>query len=392
MTENGRTLLGFPRRGREDSGLSWMFWVVCLLAVVLTGCQREVSKGDAVPGQVERSTNVQVPPGNLAGSESAKESASPGQAVDVPAVVLAPTFTIENPLLDLGEIGTDSKHTGEFRFTNTGNAPLKILQIHGCCGVATRGVEAGQEYPPGQSGILEFELPSGSMPIPNRTWELRLQTNDPQHSLVSLVIKASIVRRVVVDPLRITLLLKRENADCRDITIRSLDGTPFSIIKVKSVGDVISADYDPDVKATEFVLKPRVATEKLSTHRRGWVNIDLTHPQCTNLQVLFDVLPEFTVNPQHLMVFNLRPDQSAQREVWILSNYQEDFEIESVSSQNGRITLLEKKKVGNRYQLQVEIKVPPKGGDNAIIADVLNVKVRGGETLSIPFRGFYAGG
>ena len=103
-------------------------------------------------------------------------------------------------------------------------------------------------------------------------------------------------------------------------------------------------------------------------------------------------MPEFTVNPQHLMIFNMRPDQPVQREVWILSNYCEDFELESVSSQNGRITLLEKKKVGNRYQLQIEVKVPPKEGDNTIAADVLNVKIKDGPTVSIPFRGFYVGG
>lgn len=392
MTATGRILRGFPRRRGGGACFAWVFLAMCLPAGALIGCRREVSKGDARPVPVDRSTTVQVPPEDLARPDSPKEPISTGQPVDVQALVLSPTITIEKPLLDLGEIGTDSKRTGEFRFTNTGNAPLKILQVHGCCGVTTRGVEAGQEYAPGQRGVLEFELPAGSVPVSSRTWELRLQTNDPEHSLVSLAIKASIVRRVTVDPLRITLFLKRENADCRDITIRSLDGIPFSITSVKSIGNVISADFDPDVKATEFVLKPRVDMQKLSTHRRGSVSIDLTHPECANLRVLFDVLPEFTVNPQNLMIFNLRPEQPVQREVWILSNYQDDFEIESVSSQNGRITLLEKKKVGNRYQLQVQIKVPPKEGDNTIAADILNVKVQDGETVSIPFRGFYAGG
>lgn len=392
MTANGWILGVFPRRGGGDSCVDWVLLAMCLLAGASIGCRREASQGDVLPAQVDRSTSVEVPTVDPAGPDSPEEPISTGQLVEVPPVVLRPSIAIEKPLLDLGEIGTDSKRTGEFRFTNAGNAPLKILQIHGCCGVTTRGVEAGQEYAPGQRGVLEFELPAGSMPVSGRTWELRLQTNDPEHSLVSLVIKASIVRRVVVDPLRITLFLKKENAGCRDITIRSLDAIPFSITSVKSIGNVISADFDPAVKATEFVLKPRVEMAKLSTNRKGSVSIDLTHPECANLRVLFDVLPEFTVNPLNLMIFNLRPDQPVQREVWILSNYQDDFEIESVSSQNGRITLLEKKKVGNRYQLQVQIKVPPKEGDTTIAADVLNVKIQGGETVSIPFRGFYAGG
>lgn len=140
---------------------------------------------------------------------------------------------------------------------------------------------------------------------------------------------------------------------------------------------MISADFDPDVKATEFVLKPRVATEKLSTHRRGWVNIDLTHPQCTNSQVLFDVLPEFTVNPQHLMVFNLQAGS-------ICPARGVDSEQLPGGFRN-RIRFIPEwphytaRKEESREPLSITSgdQSPSQRGDNAIIADVLNVKVRG---------------
>ena len=191
------------------------------------------------------------------------------------------------------------------------------------------------------------------------TRELRLQTNDPEQNLVSLTIKATIVRRVEIRPPRgCRLFLKRENAGCSDITIRSLDGKPFSITSFKSTANAISAEFDPNATATQFVLKPKADMEKLHRNLKGQISIDLTHPECTNVRVPFDVLPEFTINPAQLMVFNLRPEQPVQREIWVLSNYREDFEIESVSSQKGIIKLLDKKKVGNRYQLQVEINSP----------------------------------
>jgi len=362
------------------------------------GCRQEASKADAATAQAESpAVQAESPAVQAPAAEPEKAAPVPHQVkldepVKVEATVDGPRITVENPVVDLGEVGADSKRTGEFRFTNTGNAPLKILDVHSCCGVVTRGVTAGQVYGPGKGGKLEFDYLAGSMPVSKVTRELRLQTNDPNQGLTSLVIKASVVRRVAVDPQRLTLFLKRENADCRDITIRSLDGKAFSIANIRSTANTISVPFDPNVKATEFVLKPQVDMEKLPHNLRGTISIDITHPECTNVRVLFDVIPEFTVNPPHLMVFNMRPDQPVQREVWIMSNYKDDFEIESVSSQYGRITLLDKKKLGNRYQLQIEIKIPPKEGDNTIAADVLNVKIKDGETVSIAFRGFYAGG
>jgi len=379
------------RTSRGHSRLSRGFIALCIQAALLAGCQREASKGDAQTEQAG-SPVIQAQPSEPEEAASADRPAVPAKPANTAEVGEGPRITVDELVVDLGEVGTDSKRTGEFRFKNTGNAPLEILDVHSCCGVVTRGVKAGQKYAPGQSGVLEFDFLAGSTPVSKWTRELRLQTNDPTHNLVSLAIKASVVRRVSVDPLRLVLLLKRENADCHDVTIRSLDGKPFSIAAARSTANAIAIDFDPNVKATEFVLKPRVDMEKLQTNLKGTISIDLTHPECTNVRVLFDVLPEFTVNPQHLMIFNMRPDQPVQREVWILSNYCEDFELESVSSQNGRITLLEKKKVGNRYQLQIEVKVPPKEGDNTIAADVLNVKIKDGPTVSIPFRGFYVGG
>jgi hypothetical protein len=39
--------------------------------------------------------------------------------------------------------------------------------------------------------------------------------------------------------------------------------------------------------------------------------------------------------------------------------------------------------------LEVEIAVPVRQGEDTIVADVLEVKVKDGESVSIPFRGFY---
>jgi len=299
-----------------------------------------------------------------------------------------PKIALEKVVHDFGEIGPESRHTAEFKFTNTGNQPLKITQVKSCCGVSTKGVENGQEYTPGAGGALEVDYPASPYPG-TMTKNLYLYTNDPNQKIVTLTIKAKIVRRVDFKPERLRLFLRQENGGCADIKLTSLDGQPFSIAGFKSTANTIAAEFDPAVKATEFVLKPKADMEKLQRNLKGQISISLTHPECKNIRLLYDVLPEFTINPPQVMLFNLKADQPIQRDIWILSNYDDEFEIESVSSQKGTVKLLEQKKEGKRYQLKVEVTPPAPESERAILSDVLEVKIKGKSALSIPFRGFY---
>ncbi len=122
---------------------------------------------------------------------------------------------------------------------------------------------------------------------------------------------------------------------------------------------------------------------------RGRVSIDLTHPECNNVELMYDVLPEYTISVPSIMMFSLKAGKAEAREIWILSNYEDDFEIESVSSQKGIIKLVEKTKVGNRYQLRIEVVPPPRERGALVVSDTLEIKIKDGKTLTIPLRGFY---
>ena len=301
-----------------------------------------------------------------------------------------PQITVENDTCDLGEVAVDAKLTGEFKFTNTGNAPLKITQVVGCCGVSLKGVEAGQEYAPGQSGTLEFDYRALSLPNPAVKKVLYLQTNDPAEKITTLTVKAAIVRRVDFKPEVLSkLLLKTPNAGCPALTLTSLDGRPFSITGFEATANTITAEFDPSVKATRFVLQPKVDMAKLEENMRGRIGITLTHPECTYIEVLYDTLPEFEMSTSQIIMFNLRVGQAIQREFSIGNNYQNDFEIESVSSLKGSIKLVGQTKVGNGYRLRIEVTPPPRQRSEVVASDMLEVKIKNGRTLSIPFRGFY---
>lgn len=385
MAENHRTekAATYRRRARILRVL-WLTLICMALLVCQSGCQEESStvKGPVpeTPVKVTRVTPTDEQPGDEEMSEAVEISEV--RTMDAPRIVME---SIEH---DFGEIGPSTSHETEFRFTNEGAAPLKITQVRSCCGVVTRGVKAGQEYTPGETGVLKLDYRSTQQPGSMQR-HLYLSSNDPVRSVVTLTIKAKITPRVACEPSTMKLFLKQDNAGAGDITVKSLDGRPFAIKAVRATGNTIKVDFDPKVEATEFVLKPIADMERLARNLRGQISIDLTHPECQNVRLLFDVLPEFTVSPPTIMLFNLKAEQPVEREIWILSNYQDDFEIESVSSQKEIVTLLNKNKVQNRYQLKLQITPPAAEGERAVLSDIIEVKIKDGETLSIQCRGFY---
>jgi hypothetical protein len=369
----------FVLRRRGDSRLVlFPSLLLALLLVLGSGCQKSTAAGRVPQTEAEQAQAAQE------GSQpEPAEAVNPGAAVGV-----GPKISLKEAVHDFGEIGPETKHTAQFTFTSTGKAPLKIIQVRSCCGVATKGVKSGQEFAPGQSGTLELEMQTGSLPGALKR-DLYLTTNDPEHKVVTLTLKGKIVRRVDCKPERLRLFLRQENAGSPDIKLTSLDGRPFSVTGFRSTANAISAEFDPAVKATEFTIKPQVDMEKVQRNPRGQIVIEVNHPECKSVRVLYDVLREFTINPPTIMLFNLKANQAIRREIWVLSNYQDEFEVESVTSQKGGVKLLEQKKVGNRYQLKVEATVPAPESERSVWSDVLEVKIKGGDTLAIPFRGFY---
>lgn len=377
MVENRRTDRRAVHKGKERFSFIWVALLLCAaLLMVLSGCQEQARSTQAVSAD--------------------------GGAISTGD---GPRITMEKTLHDFGEIGPGTSQKGEFRFTNTGNAPLIITRVATCCGVVTKGVRDGQRYAPGRGGVLELEYQAPSVPGDMKR-NLYIYCNDPNQNMVSLTVQAKIMRRIDVAPANLRLFLKRENAGAESITLTSLDGRPFAITDFRATGNTITADFDPTVEATEFVLIPKVNLERIERNLRGQVRIELTHPECKDVTVLYDVLPEFTVAPPQLMLFNLEPGKAVRREIWVLGNYEEDFEIESVSSQKGLVGLVETERVKGaardwmpgveedrvitRYKVVVEI-APPDENIGAVLSDVLEIKIQGGEMIQITCRGFYAG-
>jgi len=299
----------------------------------------------------------------------------------------SPKITFENVVHNFGHIGAGSSNPCEFKFTNTGDALLKIKRVQSTCG-CTVATLSKKEYAPGESGTVQVTYRAGKYGS-RVSKHLYVYSNDTRNPKVRLTIKARVELKVIHKPKELRLSLKRENAGCPKITLTSVDKRPFAVKSFRSPGNCITAAFDRSKDEREIVLEPRVNIEKLRRYLNGRISIRLNHPKCGMVSIPYSVLSRFKIEPLSLMVHGAEPQKPIPRKIWILNNYDEDFEIESTSSRNDTVKVVSREKVGKRYKFELEIMPPVPEGGKRLFTDVLYVKIKDGEKLSINLRGFY---
>lgn len=86
--------------------------------------------------------------------------AAAGLAISAGAPKLenAPAIAFEKEVIDMGNIRKDSEAVCEFKFTNTGTAPLIIESIKGQCGCTTVLPESWSKEPIQPGGKASFKV------------------------------------------------------------------------------------------------------------------------------------------------------------------------------------------------------------------------------------------
>jgi len=326
------------------------------------------------------------PPGPAQESERAKTTSPPAE--ESRAASGQPKITFEKVTHDFGNISPGSKNTCEFRFKNTGTGLLRIGKIQSTCGCTVPELNK-REYAPGESGAIKATY-RASTAAGSVTKRLHVPSNDKKNSKVALTLKGTIVVQVTHEPKRMRLVVKDANTACPQIELKSADGRAFAIRRFTSTGGGITAAFDSAKNATEFVLEPELDIEKLKTRSSGQIRISLTHPGCPYVTIPFNIVPEFQINPNAITLRNLEPQKKVKRDVWVINNYGEDFEIESMSSEKDAIRVLSREKADKRYKLVLEITPPDQNGKTSFFRDVFSVTIKGGPKLKLSCRGFYS--
>jgi len=305
------------------------------------------------------------------------------QAKDIatePAEAGTPEIVLEKDAHDFGEIDPGSKNKGEFKFTNEGDGILKIKKIQSTCGCTVPQLEK-KTYLPGESGIIKLTYRSGQRSGTVRK-KLYILSNDAKNPKLPFYIKAKITKKISYKPTHLNLRYNKENAGAKNIKIKSLDKKPFAISRIKVRPECMKFDFDPVVEGTDFLLEPQVMMEKLKGVKNGSVTISLTHPSQKSISIGFSVLPPFKADPATIIALNSEPGKPVRKVLYILSNYGEDLEVESVEASNDIIQIVSQQKQRDKYVITLDI-VAPEKIEKTHFNSKLIVKIVGADPLEI---------
>lgn len=349
--------------------------VVACALLLLSGCEEQA----AAPRQLSPDWFLQF-------EQPAQPMVGAGTVRTSPTRT-APRISFEKVVHDFGVVSTETSSVCEFPFKNTGTGTLRIGEVEKVCGCTPFSL-AKTEYAPGETGTLKVKYISDTQLGATRK-QLVVRSNDATNPEVTLEIRARVAAKVDYEPKTLNLALRQDNAGCPALTLASIDNQPFSITHFTSTGNSITADFNPAVKATRFVLEPKVNMELLERTPNSAIEIGLSHPECKRVTVTVNTLARFRVSPRSVIVRGVQANQPVVRRVRIQNNYGEPFELESASSQNGAVRVVSNAIVSGGYEL--ELQITPPADRTRVFSDAFFVKVKGGRQLEIPCNVFYAG-
>jgi len=100
------------------------------------------------------------------------------------------------------------------------------------------------------------------------------------------------------------------------------------------------------------------------------------------------VLADFRTNPEYIRLLPAKAGEVVTKEIMVISNYDEDFEVESTSSKNGHVKVLRQEKEGKAYKFTVQI-APPVVDKHLYFSDTFYVNIKDRDKLAINCVGYY---
>jgi hypothetical protein len=306
-----------------------------------------------------------------------------------------PKIQLEKTVHNFGKMGPGKSKKCNFVFKNVGEGELIIKKIQSTCGCTVPQLKK-KKYAPGESGTIKvtFRAPTHEG---STTKHLYVLSNDPKKPKYQFSVKATVEVKVTFTPRRLNLDLREENAAAPKIILKSKDGQPFAIKSITSSQKTITAEFDPTVKATEFIIEPKVDKEKLQKYNNGNIRIMVTHPGAGVINIAYNAKPPFTLSRPRILIQNAEPQKTVTKDTWIISNYDLPIEIESISSKNNYMKVISREKRDEkRIKLTIEVTPPdkPSQKDKAkrpkrYFTDNLTIKIKGGYKLVVNCNGWF---
>jgi hypothetical protein len=108
-----------------------------------------------------------------------------------------------------------------------------------------------------------------------------------------------------------------------------------------------------------------------------------------DFELFIGVQPEFTVTPRVIYLSDVKAGQAITKELTVVRNYGEGFEVESTSSKNGFIKAVSQEAIAGGYRFKLQI-TPPSVSGRGPFNDTFYVQIKGRAKLAVACYGTYA--
>jgi hypothetical protein len=284
----------------------------------------------------------------------------------------APKIKFDRTVYDFGKTSQVETVTGVFKFTNVGNAVLKLEPPKPTCGCTVVELKP-DTLQPGESGELPFTLHLGQVKALFEK-SIGIRSNDPLTPDVALTVKADYTPLYDVNPLTLAPRLAFGVKDeVQFTTITRTDGKPIQIGKLVASKPWITATVEPAAKTNEAAARIRIVVQRDGTPRRfnEYIHVyaaDRTNAPVSSIYVYGQIMGEVSLTPEALYwsvtdaktAVPDRPEAMVVRRVTVSSATGKAFELKNPQSTlKGLKVELVPKEAGKVYELVARLDEVP---------------------------------
>jgi hypothetical protein len=178
-----------------------------------------------------------------------------------------PQIHFDQTIYDFGKTSQVTTVSGIFKFTNTGDAVLKVEPPKPSCGCTAAEVKP-DTLAPGASGILPFTLNLGFY-RGNLEKHITVRSNDPKTPEISLTIKVDYTPLYELMPMTLSPHLAFGMSETNEFTVISrTDGQPLQIDHLETSQPWIKAEIVPGDPTNNTSARIRVSLDRYGSPRR----------------------------------------------------------------------------------------------------------------------------
>lgn len=330
---------------------------------------------------------------------------APTQKQQVDSNASGSRITFAETTKDFGEIGDDSSKDHIFKFTNSGIAPLEILQATGSCGCTVPALTK-RTFAPGEAGEIKVSFNPHNRRDKQHT-QVTVTSNDPSNPAQILHVHAFVKPLVRIDPQAISFGQIEKNKGSGSMVIFTSRKTDLRPVSVSSNNPMVTAVLEEPREITiegqaaiQATIRVAVGPKAEVGPIQSTISVVTSDPtKSMSITVLGEVIGELALVPPRLSIGGASAKQPIATQVVVSSRYNKPFNITKIEElpAPGTPKMLSFEAVKDdtsnppRWIVKIAGAAPEVNG--AFRGEViLTTDLSGEEVVRIPYFGFVRGG